>query len=113
MDEIYDDDNDGSVQDDYAAGNWRMMEEKFYQQGVISNLVYKRVTTYVDDISDTVDDTILYYYGYDQVGNVVYISEDTGASTTKRFVFHQDAFGNEVDAGVFSSSSWATARGRD
>ncbi|MCA9441970.1 MAG: hypothetical protein KC964_14280, partial [Candidatus Omnitrophica bacterium] len=33
--------------------------------------------------------------------------------TTKRFVFHQDAFGNEVDAGVFSSSSWATARGRD
>ncbi|MCA9441969.1 MAG: hypothetical protein KC964_14275, partial [Candidatus Omnitrophica bacterium] len=88
VDEIYDDDNDGSLHDDYSAGNWRMMEEKFYQQGVISNLVYKRVTTYVDDISDTVDDTILYYYGYDQVGNVVYISEDTGASTTKRFVFH-------------------------
>ena len=28
-------------------------------------------------------------------------------------MFHQDAFGNEVDTGAFSSNSWSTARGRD
>ena len=68
---------------------------------------------YVDDISDTVAGTSLYYYGYDQVGNVVYISKDDGSWAPKQFVFHQDAFGNEVDTGAFSSNSWSAARGRD
>jgi RHS repeat-associated protein len=104
MDERCDTDGDGEIEE--GETTWRTLEVSTHRPGLLGNLLGKRVYTYTGN-GATPDDTDDYFYGYDRVGNLVYVYEG-GDSGEEAFHFAQDAFGNEIDIATFGNDDWTT-----
>jgi len=108
LDEVYDYDSDNDLDDDYAAEHWRTLEVSTHRPGQLGALLGKRF--YVHSNNDaTPDGTHDYFYGYDRVGNVVFVYEG-GTSGAEAYYFTQDAFGNQLALGNFNGDDWDSAR---
>ena len=85
---------------------WRTLEVSTHRPGLLGNQVGKRVYTHTDN-DYTADDIDDYFYGYDRVGNLVFVYTG-GDDGEEAFYFTQDAFGNELDLGNFAGDDWTT-----
>jgi len=92
-----------------AGDPWRTLEVNTHRPGMLGNLLGKRFYVHTNNDA-TPDGTYDYFYGYDRVGNLVFVYEG-GGSGDEAFYFTQDAFGNQLALGNFNGDSWATARG--
>jgi len=92
-----------------ANDPWRTLEVSTHRPGMLGNLLGKRFYLHTNNDA-TPDGTYDYFYGYDRVGNLVFVYEG-GGSGDEAFYFTQDAFGNQLALGNFNGDSWSTARG--
>jgi len=106
VDEKCDDDNPTNGID--SGDPWRTLEVSTHRPGMLGNLLGKRFYEHTNNDA-TPDSTYDYFYGYDRVGNLVFVYEG-GGSGDEAFYFTQDAFGNQLNLGHFNGDSWATAR---
>jgi len=93
-----------------ANDPWRTLEVSTHRPGMLANLLGKRFYVHTNNDA-TPDGTYDYFYGYDRVGNVVFVYEG-GESGDEAFYFTQDAFGNELALGSFYTAgyTWSEAR---
>ena len=106
MDEVYDSDSDTDLDDDLAAGNWRILESSTHRPGQLAAQLGKRVYEHTGNDA-TPDGYADYSYAYDAVGNVVMVFDSAG---NEEFHFAQDAFGNEIEIAAFGATPWDIAR---
>jgi len=93
-----------------ANDPWRTLEVSTHRPGMLGNLLGKRFYVHTNNDA-TPDGTYDYFYGYDRVGNLVFVYEG-GESGDEAFYFTQDAFGNELALGSFYTAgyTWSEAR---
>lgn len=105
MDELYDDDvpTNGLQKD---SDGWRNKEVATHVPGSVGNLLGKMVYAYSSN-TDAYSTATFYSYLYDAVGNLTWVQNNSGIL---QYTFAQDAFGNELNNGSYTGTSWATAR---
>ena len=102
MDELYDSDADSTLE---LTDSFRLAWENTHQPSLLGHQLAKRVYPYANDQTGTpiTNGETDYYYAYDAIGNVVAISDNSGA---RQFHFTQDAWGNEISSGNFDGDDW-------
>ncbi len=106
VDEKYDNHSPGGITE---ADGWRIRDRRTHSPALIGSLLFKEVFTYPSATSNANAESKVYYYGYDKQGNVSVVTEEYCGGTAERFIFSQDAFGNELTHGIFDRSSWLEA----
>jgi RHS repeat-associated protein len=106
VDEKYDADQN----DIDEADPWRVREKRTHGPGLVGNLISKEVLEYASRYSADNAESRVYFYDYDAQGNVALVTEQYCTGSTYKYVFHQDAFGNQLGgAQGFQSYGWFDA----